>query len=289
MKKILLIFLSLLLSLAQAKNYQDFCSTNIPKKTLKGNLMSITGFNSLTRNIIESAISHSVKKETGAKFNIKMNNFYGVNLLNGEFKSLSAKAKKYQADGIFLSDINVQTICPYNHISYSNDEINFRKNLVLKYSANLTQDDLNKIISSSDYQKMLDKMNNDKTISSLIQIKNSNVLINNDKLIFKYEVLPLYGVNLSSFLGKKQKTISLNFTAGLEVKNGKVQICNFKFNSKGANSKIFSSLVNKLNPTTWQIDVDKNKKGDLVVENVKIANSKIYFDGYILILQDKLQ
>ena len=149
MKKIIILLLLIFLSsCAFCENYYEFCSPNTAKKTFSGNLASLSGFNTLTRNIIESAIQNSIKKETGSKFKVKINNFYGTNITNGEFKSLKATSKKYDYKGFYLSNIELETICPYNHINYENNRLYFMENMVLKIKTDLSEDDISKTLKS---------------------------------------------------------------------------------------------------------------------------------------------
>lgn len=278
MKKGIVLLFIILSSFAYAKDYSEFCSTNSAQKSFSGSLMSFSGLNTLSRNIIESQISRAIKKETNSKFKIKINNFYGNNILGGEFKSLKATSKKYNDGTIFLSDLKVQTICKYNHIDLIDEQIKFVEPMVLKYNAKITQDDLNEIINSAPYQKMIEKMNEDETISSLIKIKKTDVTIKHNKLYFKYMIEPLSRFNLGIF---KLNKFDIIFSADLKINNGEVEICNFQLNSK--NTRVFLPLINKLNPTTWKIDIDKNNKAKLEVDFVEIKNDEILLEGYILI------
>ena len=217
MKKIvILLFLMAFTQQIQAKDYNQYCSTNSVNKNFSGNIASITGFNTLSRNIIEGQIQKAIKKETNSKFNIKINNFFGSNVLNGEFKSLKAVSKKYAHNNIFLSDVNVETICPYNHISYEDEKLLFDENMVLKYSAKITQEDLNEMINSSEYKNILDKINNDKIVSSLVKVQSYNVEIKNDKLLFKYDILPLPKYDIIGLSKGLIKPITFNFGANLK-------------------------------------------------------------------------
>lgn len=157
MKKIIIV-LFLLTGFAFANNYEQFCSINSPSKTFGGSLASLSGFNMLARNTAESIIQKEIKKETNSKFKVKINNFYGTNILNGEFKSIKATAKKYEYDGIYLKDINVETLCSYNHVSFENENLYFKENMVLKFSANLDDEDLNKTLKSGKLNKNLAKI-----------------------------------------------------------------------------------------------------------------------------------
>lgn len=154
MKKVIVI-LFLLSSFAFANDYSYFCSANVPSKTFKGSIASLSGFNSFARNIAESVIEKEIKKETNSKFKIKIKNFYSTNILNGEFKSIQATSKKYENDGIYLTNIELKTICPYNHISFENETLYFKENMVLKFSAQLTRENVIKTLSSGKLNKNL--------------------------------------------------------------------------------------------------------------------------------------
>ena len=153
MKKVIVLFCLAFSLCAYAQDYNKYCSKNFPSKTIGGNLASLTGFNSLSRNLIESALQNAIKKETNSKFKVKIDGFWGVNILNGEFKSLNATSKKYAYNGIFLSDIKVSTICSYNHILYEDESLYFKENMVLNFRAKLTNEDINAMLNS----KKLDK------------------------------------------------------------------------------------------------------------------------------------
>lgn len=282
MKKILVLAL-LLTSSVFASDYSIYCSSKTPTRTLGGIVLSAVGFNSFSRNIIESALEGVIYKETKSKFKIKIDSFYGSNFLNGEFGSLSAKAKTYQDGDFSAHEVNAHTICSYNHISYKNDEISFLENIVLKYSAKVNQDDVDKMINSGSYKKMIDKMNQDKAISSLVKINSYDVEIKDNKLLFRYNLSPLPKYGLSLFI----KPIVFVLSAGLEVVDGEIKICDFGLNSESVKSSPFSSIIAKLNPTLYKLKIDNKNKAKIEVTNVKIENNEIVFDGFILIKKTK--
>ena len=76
-------------------------------KNISGNILSLIGLNFLSKNIIESQISHAVKKELNSKIKINLDNFYGVNILSGKFKSLEATSKEFNFDGFYFSNLKI--------------------------------------------------------------------------------------------------------------------------------------------------------------------------------------
>lgn len=179
---VLLILLSLGTISAEADNYIQFCSDYQPKKTIGGVIMSTTGTNLLTRNIIEKVVENSIKKETNSKFKVKIDSFYGTNILNGEFKSFKATAKQYINDGVYAHDIKIETLCPYNKISVVDDKTFVEKDIILQFSSVITKDDIGNMISPKAYKKYFSSINALQDIAySLLGQKN----------LIEYKILPV--------------------------------------------------------------------------------------------------
>ena len=285
MKKILFLSLALIftINLSQAKDYSEFCSENSANKTLFGSVASLSGYNFLARNVVENQIAKALKKETNSKFDVKIDSFYGTNVKNGEFKSLKATADNIFYNNIYMSSVNIETICDYNKVNYKNKTLTFDENLALKYSASITQDDLDKLLKESSYQKTIDKMNSDSTISSLIQIKNSNIKIKDDKLEITYSILPLAKLDTIGIFKNRIKPIKIAIGANLKVEDGNIELCDLDFNNVKAKYNNLIPVLNMLNPLSFEMNFDKEIKGEVDVDSVKIANSKIQIDGTVLI------
>jgi len=242
MKKILI--LSLLLTPCFALDYNSYCSLNSASKTTSGVLMSMSGVNFLTRSIVQKEIEHALKKETGSKFKVKINSFWGTNIAQGEFGNSTALSKNFSHDKISAQKLYLETICPYNKISYKNDKLNFDSNIVLKFSAEM----------------------NEKNLSEMLK---QQVQILDDKIVFKVKV---------SALGIKT---TFNVSAGLEVVDNKIQLCNIKLNGTSLKASKYMYIFNNL--TNFKVDLDKNTKAYIKIDNVKINNSIVNITGYTLI------
>ncbi len=266
-----------------AKDFLQYCSTNNPQKTFSGNISSLLGVNFLSRNIIEHEISKNLKKETNSNFKVNVENFYGVNILKGEFKSLKATSKDFNYKGFYTSNLDIETLCPYNSITFNDNKLFFKENMVLKYSTDITQNDLNKTFESPEYKKIIDKMNNDIVISSILKIKNSKAEIKNNKLIFKYEIIPTINNSLNFLTPFTLKPVKLTFSTNLKANNGNLELCDFELNSKKYSNNYFLPIINLLNPLKYSVSIDNNNKGENEIQTVKISDSKITIDGIILI------
>lgn len=275
MKKIITIFCIFILSnFAFGQNMESYCTDKKIKKNFLGTLSSLSGVNFLSRNIVENEIEKALLKELGAKFKINLENYWGTTLLNG-FKEISAKADNINLEGFYFSDLKIENVCQYNYIGFSDGKIEFPHDFLLKYETKITQEDINKIISSAKYQNAIEKMNNDKAISSIMQIENSNIEIKENSLELAYKIKP---VNFFNF-----KPINLKLQADLKARNGKIELCDIKINSKKTHLDIFLPIINKLNPLDFGLKLDENSKGTLYVKNIDILNKKITIDGYFLI------
>ena len=286
MKKIIILF-SLLMSFnsAFALDYTSYCPLE-KSSGIFGNIISVTGLNFLSKSILQNRIASAVKKETNSKFDIDIENIFGSSILSGAFKSLSAKSSSVGYNGIYMSDFSVNTVCPYNYVSFKGGKLSFPENMVLKYKTSVTQEDINKILNSEIYKNAIKKMNKDGSISSLVNITSSAITISDNKLKFKYGLTPFPKAGIFSALTSNIKPISLSFSTNLKAKNGKLELCNFDINSKNIAYDAFLPIINKFNPLSYGLNVGKNAKGTLDVQNVNIKDGKITLDGFLLISKE---
>ena len=254
---------------ANASNVCEYCSTNTAQKTLKGSIFSICGINFLSKKIIEKEISHLIKKETNSKVKIKIDNFFGVDILSGQFSSLNAKSKNFAYGGLYFSDLNIKTVCPYNYISFSQNKLNFKENMFLEYETNITQNDLEKISNSPEFKNIIEEMNKNNSISSLIEIKNINLALRKNKLYLKYTILPASKNNIiTSFI----KPIKISLGANLTVENEKLKLSNINTPKKYS---FLNPIINKLDPLLYGFEIK--------IKQAQINDNKILITGTIFI------
>ncbi len=278
MKKILLLFLLLLnIQVVVAKDYGVFCSSGYADKTFKGDLMSLSGVNFINKNIIEYQIQKAIKKNTGSNPKVNIEGFWGTSILDGEFKSFKAKSKNLFFNDVYLSDVSVESVCPYNKVNYKDNRLYFDENFVLKYSANITQDDLDKTIQQSQYQKVIDKINSNNIFSSVFKIEASKVEIKNDRLVLSFGLHSKDNSGIFSFMNKLPK---LYIETGLDIEDGKIKFCSLNSNL-AQKSRDLIDVINSLNPFLYNVKFDKHNEGKLDIEKVKIADSKIALEGYL--------
>lgn len=282
MKKFTLIFLAIftiLTNSAQASEVDFYCPKE-PYNISKGIgsfLTSITGANLLTTQVVEKEMEKALNRELNSKFTVKIKTFGGNNLINGKFKNLQASSKSLKRNGVYFSSLKAETLCNFNHIKYKDNQLYFVENLLIGYQGKITQDDLKKTINTDEYQNAVNKLSVSANGSLFAKITNLDIAINNNKIIMSYDVLvPL-------ILGSLPKHIE--FSASLEVENGKIKFANIDFGNKFTNKTMQSviPLINKLNPLTYQIKTDKKNNAIINVKNIKIINNEIITNGIIIL------
>lgn len=287
MKKIIFILfcLAFLNFKGFALDYSSYCSSETPSKNFKGNMASLTGTNFLARKIAAYEISKELKKTTNSKMKVKISNFYGISLTDGIFKDLSLNGENFQYDGMIISKMNAKTLCPYNHIQYKDDRISYIENMVLNYSVDMTQEDLNKSLKSNKFQQMINKVNSDKVLSNLLKIENPALELQKDKLILKYKVTPIPSTNSPfSFAKNFVKPFNIKVGAGLKISDNRIELCDFDLNSIKMDYSYFLPFINMLNPADSKIKLDKYNEGELKIDDVKIDTSKISINGTIIVM-----
>lgn len=242
----------------------------------------------MTTTLSRSEIASALKKETGAKFDVKVSSFYGSNATSGAFKGLKLKGENLLFKGLYITNVEADTVCSYNEVKYQDKTLEFIENSVMEFSATLTEDDLKKAMAQNKYGKFIDKLNQDRAISSLMKIESQNIKIKDDKLVFDYEVSLLKNQkNILNHLPIKLPNLNLSFSSGLAVKDGEIQLLDFGLNNKNVKYDFLLPLINKFNPTSWNLNKNNDfiKNAKLEINDVQIKNSKIEIKGAIIALK----
>ena len=237
------IILFLIFAPCSAYNYNSYCTDIVPSKTISGIAMSTAGVNFLARKIVQKEMAKAFKKETGSDFKVNMDSFWGVNIANGEFYKFSAVSENYSDKYLSAKKLEVVTVCPYNKINYENNKLIFDSDMVLKFNAEIDEYSLSKMLKQK-------------------------VQILNDKICFIYKI-SAFGIKAS-----------LKLKAGLEVVGNKIQLCNIEVNNKTLNA---SKYLDMLNLTNFNIDLSKDTKAHVQIDDVKIKNSNVYLTGHAII------
>lgn len=282
MKKIIL-SVGLLLATSSAVfaqcDYECVAPYNMNTK-LRTIMSAATGVNSITEKKVESILKKEVLKIGSAdELKIDLDSFSPRDLKNGIFKSMHVTGKNVVINDINLEAVDLKTLCDFNYIKQSGEEVVFVEALPLAFDVTMTQNSLNSTIKSSKYQKTIEDLNKIATSYNLgLQVSSTNVAIKNNKFYF------VIGFDIP-FVKREHKLV---FETDIRVKNGKIDFYKTKLVSGHFNLdiKVLDFLLNSLNPLDFSVNILDKKEAKVTVKNAEFKNGVVVANGVIVIPKD---
>ena len=240
---------------------------------------SITGQNFLAEKIGAGLLKKAIKKNIESGSIMTDLQSYSVrDLKAGRFKSIEISGKNINAQGVYISSFTLKTLCNFNYIvDNKKGDVIIKENMPMSLSVEITEDDLNKTMLSSDYKRIISDVNS--LAGGFFEINSTQVRLKDNKMyyVLKYN-MPFV---------RKSKEIAL--CANLHIDNGKIVLADTSFVGSGATLDInkFSKLLNYINPLDFSAKILENKDAKVNIKNVKIENKKITMDGIVTVLKDK--
>lgn len=242
---------------------------------------NVTGQNFLAEKIGESLTKKAIKKNI-LSGNIKVNlDSYSVrDLKAGKFKSLEITGKDVNVQGVYISYFNAKTLCDFNYIVQDKQgNVTVKEDIPVAFKTEITEEDLNKTMNSSDYKRLLNDINSIGGNFNIFQITSTNVKLKNGKMyyVMKYAM---------PFMRKSQEVV---ISADLCVDKGKIVLADTSLvnNNLSLDVNKFSRILNYINPLDFSAKILENKDARFNIENVKISDKKITVDGRMTVLKDK--
>lgn len=239
-------------------------------------LSKISGMNALVTGVLESQIKKQMDKALTADFKVEIEPFGAKSLLEGKFKGFTATAPSAQVEGIYFSNLIAKSLCDYNHFIYKDGQVYTNENFIMEFSANLTSDDLRKIIDSEQYQKLLKSMNVKVGNYTVFRVYEPKAEIKENKLAFSIKVI-------SPLTLGQPKLIST--TMDMVVSDGKLIFTDIKTTPelKGTNLNSLLPIINKLNPFTVKLAILNNSDSNLKIKEVYTLQDKINIKGLVIV------
>lgn len=274
----IIVFLIMLLFINTAQADADICQVVCPIKdtnTIKDEtfINKYTGMSFLSKKMVELAVEKEINSELNSKANAELKIFNIKSLKNGEFKGIKLHSESIKYKALSLSDFEAETICSYNKIVYKNNRLYYPFELPFKYRANITNKDIQNILSSEDFQKEINqnpvKINGIK----LFTIQPPSVEIKNGNIYFR--------IPLKTMFAK----ISISFKANIEVENNKIVLKNITLGSKSniIDDSMLPNLIDYVNPITYRMEEFNSKFCKIHITKAKIVNDKIETEGIFII------
>lgn len=276
MKKLLLIILIMLfcsdVTMAQVK-YCCSVPEDLSSPIARG-LTNAVGCNLIAKKTAKVALTRLLKKNSEGEYNIKIDSFSAMDLKKGKFKSAEIEGENVSTHGVYISNIKMNTLCDYNRIDYSQKPAFFYTDIPLKFTAEITEDNLNKTLIDLGYIKKMTDINLGGI--SFFKIDNANIKLKNNKLYL------IIHVKAPLLLG--DKIIKIAFSGKPNVENGKIVLENVQSeNLRNLDMTQFLHLINSLNPFEIPLNIFQGTDTVLSVDDIKIMENKIYVNGIIVV------
>ena len=269
MKKLLSILFVLYLTIACVSAQDRYSDSYLKSKS------HLSPGKSIVENIVENSIKGVLKKETGAKFDVKFKGYTLSSIKKGIFKSLEIKGSNVTTQGILIPYVHLVSLTDYNYIDYTREPIKFKSDMEFAYDMLLDENTINAALAMEEYNKVTGKVN--KIAYPLFMIKGVKTKIINNRL---YIVM-----NYNFTIVKASKDRSFVTSTDLKIIDGKIIASDVKLDSAYGNISLdkVANLINLLNPLEFTIDMLDSKQCNANIENVKIVDNQVKVDGKIYI------
>ena len=282
MKKIILLLGMLLLantaSLA-ACDYECVAPYNMNTK-FRTFLSSVSGLNFTSEKAAQKILKREISKVAPSDtLKVKLDSYSSKDLKNGIFKSLSLKAENMNINDIYLSYLEMNTLCDFNYIKQSGNDVVFMEDFPMSFNIQMTADDINKTMESERYQKIINDLNRlGNSYGGGIKISSTKVAISANKFYY------VIGLSIP-FIRLEQKLI---INSDLRVRKGKIDFVNTKLVSDSfrKKKKKVDFILNYLNPLDFSVNILDNKDAKVSVDSVDIKNNVIWAEGVAIIPKD---
>lgn len=236
---------------------------------------NVSGANFISTKAAELAIQKAIRTQLGSGTNVEIYPYTLGSLIQGKFKKMTLDSKSLNLAGLHVSNFSAATLCDYNQVGVKDNNLLFKENFVMKFSGKITQKDLKETMSSSQYLALVESVKVNILGQTLFKMSSMDIGIKDNKLVITSKVMS------PVMWGMDAKTITA--TSGLSVENGKIKYTNLTVmnnkSSKHLNSLL--SLINLVNPFTFEIKLSKNTTGYTSVKNVIIKDNEIQMDGIL--------
>lgn len=281
MKNFLLIF-SLITNIAipavASCDYTGFCAPyayNLSSK--RDQLISMRlGATLLSEKIAQFRIKEELKKITKQNFDVSVKSYSIQDLLRGKFKAITISGKNININGVYLTSLEMKTLCDFNYVQFDNNPMEFRENMIIGFSTVISDRDLIKTMQSSGYLNKLNCVNVHGCGITFFKLSGAGVDIENNKLHFKIRITS------QLFL---EKPLDIDMSTDLNAKNGRIVLTKIDLKNvvKGVDLSRVANQLNSMNPLTFSLEVLQNKNTKMCINNVEIIGNKIRVNGNIFI------
>ena len=265
-------------------DYSNFCHEQAYDLSSKmGQAISRgTGATFLAETVAQSIIKKELKNATKQNFNVSVKSYSFKDLYQGRFKSMKISGNNLDIEGVYLTSLELKTLCSFNYIERYGDSIKFKENMAMGFSTEISDVDLTKTMKTKGYLDKLNCVNVEGCGVTFFKLSGASVNIKNNKLYFKVRVTS------QLFL---VKPLDLVIATDLKVEDGRIVLTKIDFGKlpKGIDLSKVAYNLNAMNPLAFSIDVLENENTKMCIKNVNIVGDRIIVNGDVLIPKNTVQ
>lgn len=276
MKRLFIIFIAIILSVNTAHAQASYCCA-VPEglsSPIARGITNALGCNLLAKKAAKTAIIRVLKRNAEGDYDIKIDSYSGMDLKKGKFKSLEIEGKNLNNKGVYVSHVYMKTLCDYNYVDYWKHPAIFYTDVPVAFTAQISEDDLNKTLVDMGYIQKLTDLN----IGGISFFKIDNVR-------FKLKRNKIYLiVQMKAPILMGERIVKFTFSGKLNVENGKILLENLESeNLKNINMTKFVDIINSMNPFDIPLQIIRGSDSTLSINGIRIIDNKICVDGIIVV------
>lgn len=233
---------------------------------------NMMGYNFIAKKVAQSVLKKTLKKSVKGDYKVKFDSYSGVDLKKGKFKGLYIDGENLCVDdNLHVSKVSLKTTSDYNYVDYKKSPMEFKTDVPMEYSIEMTEADLNKTLSMGDTLTAI------ASVIPLVKVEKPKVQLQGEKIRL-----------LSSLKLPFAKPIKFSMSAKLKVDNGKIVLDDVK--STGSNDfaeKLVEFINEKDVLNDINVDMFDDAETKASVKSVVIRDKKLYIDGNVTIKKSK--
>lgn len=251
-------------------------ATPVVNGPISAALSKYSGMNYLVSTTLESQVRRQMNKALSGNFKVDITPFGAMSMLEGKFKSIEANSDSAIIDGLYLSNVSGQSLCGYNRFVYKNGEVLTAENFLLGFRAEITSNDLQKMMNTPEYTRLLNSLNVNFGNVSVLKVFDPKAEIKDNKLIITVRYMAPLAM-------REPKKASIKM--GIIAQDGNIEFTDIETMSghSAFNVNGLLPILNKLNPLAFNADVLNNSKSIIKLKDVAIINDRIIIKGLVIV------
>lgn len=251
-------------------------ATPVVNGPISAALSKYSGMNYLVSTTLESQVRRQMNKALSGNFKVDITPFGAMSMLEGKFKSIEANSDSAIIDGLYLSNVSGQSLCGYNRFVYKNGEVLTAENFLLGFRAEITSNDLQKMMNTPEYTRLLNSLNVNFGNVSVLKVFDPKAEIKDNKLIITVRYMAPLAM-------REPKKASIKM--GIIAQDGNIEFTDIETMSghSAFNVNGLLPILNKLNPLAFNANVLNNSKSIIKLKDVAIINDRIIIKGLVIV------